>query len=83
MMQEQFLDQRRALMSRILARSVDRGEIRASAITEDLWDVLPGYLIYRFVLTGNEPSRQTLEALVENVLLPGLMRHNDDSPGLP
>ena len=76
MMQEQFLDQRRALMSRVLARAVDRGEIRASAITEDLWDVLPGYLIYRSVLTGNPPASQTIRDLVDNVLIPSLSRHN-------
>src|ERR1700712_761701 len=63
MMQEQFLDQRKALMSRVLARAVNRGEIQASAITEDLWDVLPGYLIYRSVLTGNPPARQAIHDL--------------------
>jgi hypothetical protein len=77
MMQEQFLDQRRALMLRVLARAVDRGEIRASAITEDLWDVLPGYLIYRTVLTGNTTARETIHNLVDNVLIPSLSRHNN------
>ena len=76
MMQEQFLDQRKALMSHVLARAVDRGEIEASAITEDLWDVLPGYLIYRFVLTGRAPSSRTVQELVDNVLIPSLTRHN-------
>jgi AcrR family transcriptional regulator len=76
MMQEQFLDQRKALMSHVLARAVDRGEIEASAVTEDLWDVLPGYLIYRSVLTGRAPSRRTIRDLVDNVLIPGLTRHN-------
>lgn len=76
MMQEQFLDQRKALMSDVLARAVDRGEIDASAITEDLWDVLPGYLIYRSVLTGRAPSSRTVQDLVDNVLIPSLTRHN-------
>ena len=80
MMQEQFLDQRKALMSRVLARAVDRGEVRASAITDDLWDVLPGYLIYRSVLTGNPPARQTIDDLVDNVLIPSLTRHNAEHP---
>ena len=71
-MQEQFLDQRKALMSRVLERAVDRGEIKASAVTEDLWDVLPGYLIYRSVLTGRAPSRRTIKDLVDNVLIPSL-----------
>ena len=76
MMQEQFLDQRKALMSHVLARAVDRGEIQASAITDDLWDVLPGYLIYRSVLTGRAPSPSTIQDLVDNMLIPGLTRHN-------
>lgn len=76
-MQEQFLDQRKALMSRVLAKAVDRGEIKASAITEDLWDVLPGYLIFRTVLTGRSPTPRTVRDLVDNVVIPSLTRHND------
>jgi AcrR family transcriptional regulator len=75
MLQTQFLDQRKALMSRVLVRAVERGEIEASAVTEDLWDVLPGYLIFRTVLTGRTPSRRTVHDLVDNVLIPGLTRH--------
>ena len=76
MMQEQFLDQRKALMGHVLAKAVERGEIDASAITEDLWDVLPGYLIYRTVLTGRAPSSRTVADLVDDVLIPSLTRHN-------
>lgn len=76
MLQEQFLDQRKALMAHVLAQAVDRGEIEASAITEDLWDVLPGYLIYRSVLTGQAPSSRTVQDLVDNMLIPSLTRHN-------
>jgi AcrR family transcriptional regulator len=75
-MQEQFLDQRKALMTHVLEQAVNRGEIDASAITEDLWDVLPGYLIYRSVLTGRPSSRRTIQDLVDNLLMPGLTRHN-------
>ena len=76
MMQEQFLEQRKALMADVLKRAVDRGQIKAAAVTDDLWDVLPGYLIYRTVLTGRAPSQQTVQELVDNVLLPSLTRHN-------
>lgn len=75
-MQEQFLAQKKALMAQILAQAVDRGEIDASAITEELWDVLPGYLIHRSVLTGRAPSSRTVQDLVDNVLIPSLTRHN-------
>ena len=76
MMQEQFLAQRKALITHVLARAVDRGEINSSAITEDLWDVFPGYLIYRSVLAGRAPTSRTVQELVDNVLIPSLTRHN-------
>jgi AcrR family transcriptional regulator len=75
MMQEQFLDQRKAFMQTVLARAVERGEIDAGAITDDLWDVLPGYLIYRSVLTGRSPTEHTVRELVDDVLIPSLTRH--------
>ncbi len=76
MMKEQFLDQRQALMELVLTRAVDRGEIDASAVVEDLWDVLAGYLIYRTVLTGREPSGETVRELVDGVMIPSLTRNN-------
>jgi AcrR family transcriptional regulator len=75
MMQQQFLGERKALMEHMLARAVGRGEIEASAITEDLWDVMPGYLIYRSILTGRSPSSRTVDDLVDNVIIPSLTRH--------
>jgi AcrR family transcriptional regulator len=74
-MQEQFLDQREALMADVLAKAVARGEIKASAITGNLWDVLPGYIIYRAILTGQVPSVEAVRELVDNVLIPSLTRH--------
>ena len=76
MMQQQFFDERKALMEHVLAQAVDRGEIDAAAINEDLWDVLPGYLIFRTMLTGRAPSQLTVHDLVDNVIIPGLTRKN-------
>ncbi len=73
-MQDQFLEQRRALMEHILGLAVQRGEIDASAITDELWDLLPGYLIFRTLLSGRPPSDQTVQALVDNVIMPSLTR---------
>jgi AcrR family transcriptional regulator len=73
-MQHQFLDQRKALMKHILAQAVERGEIDADAITDDLWDVLPGYLIFRSIVANRPPARRTVQALVDDVLLPSLTR---------
>ena len=75
-MQHQFLDQRKALFEHVLGQAVDRGEIDAAAITEDLWDVMPGYLIFRSIWSGRPPSRRTVEALVDDVMIPSLTRLN-------
>src|SRR6195952_2061070 len=74
-MQQQFLGERKAHMKHVLTRAVDRGEIEASAITDDLWDVLPGYLIYRSILTGQSPASDTVRNLVDNLIMPSLPRH--------
>jgi AcrR family transcriptional regulator len=76
-MQHQFLDQRRFLMQHILQQAVDRGEIRAAAITDELWDVLPGYLIFRSIIPSQPPDDATVKLLVDEVIMPGLTRLND------
>ena len=76
-MQHQFLDQRRLLMQYILQQAVERGEIRAAAITDELWDVLPGYLIFRSIIPSQPPDDATVELLVDEVIMPGLTRLND------
>lgn len=73
-MQHQFIDQRKALIHHILRQAVDRGEIDAAAIDDDLWDVLPGYLIFRCLVSGREPTSRTVADLVDSVVLPGLTR---------
>ncbi len=73
-MQHQFLDQRKALIQHILQQAVDRGEIAEAAITEELWDLLPGYLIFRSITSGRPPTRRTVEVLVDNVIIPSLTR---------
>jgi AcrR family transcriptional regulator len=75
-LQQQLLDERKAVVEHVLARAVDRAEIEASAITDDLWDVLPGYLIYRSILTGRSASSRTVQDLVDDVIIPSLTRHS-------
>lgn len=71
-----FLEQRKALMQQVLSEAVARGEIDRSAINDDLHDVLPGYLIYRTVITGRAPSHRTIHDFVDTMLLPSLTRGN-------
>ena len=58
-LQHQFLDQRRALMEQILRNAVDRGEMESAAITDELWDLIPGYLIFRSLVPkwNSNPDR--------------------------
>jgi AcrR family transcriptional regulator len=74
-LQHQFLDQRKAMVQQILRQAVDRGEIAEAAISDELWDLLPGYLIFRSIIPGQPPTRRTVQALVDGFILPGLTGH--------
>ncbi len=73
-LQHQFIDQRKALVHHILQQAVDRGEIDAAAIISELWDLLPGYLIFRSIMQGRPPTHHTVQALVDDVMIPSLTR---------
>jgi AcrR family transcriptional regulator len=73
-LQHQFLDQRKALIRHILYQAVGRGEIDAAAIDDELWDLLPGYLIFRSITSSRAPTQHTVQALVDDVIIPSLTR---------
>lgn len=73
-MQHEFLNQRKALFKHILAQAVERGEIDAAAVSEELWDVMPGYLIFRSIWSGRPPNRRTVQSFVDDVIIPSLTR---------
>ncbi|MGI9126238.1 MAG: TetR/AcrR family transcriptional regulator [Mycobacterium sp.] len=73
-MQRQLFDQRRAMMRKVLKRAVDRGEISAEAVDNELWDLLPGYLIFRTVIQNRPPTRRTVRTLVDDMMLPSMAR---------
>jgi AcrR family transcriptional regulator len=73
-MQEQLFDQRRAMMKQVVKRAVDRGEIGPDAVNSELWDLLPGYLIYRTVIQNRLPTRRTVRTLVDDMIMPSLTR---------
>jgi AcrR family transcriptional regulator len=74
-MQHEVLDQRKALIQDVLRDAVLRGEIDAAAISDELWDLLPGYLIFRSIMPNRPPTEHTVEALVDQVIIPSLTRH--------
>jgi AcrR family transcriptional regulator len=73
-LQHQFIEQRRALIQHILRQAVERGEIADAAVTDELWDLLPGYLIFRSIIPSRPPTRRTVQALVDDFIIPGLTR---------
>jgi AcrR family transcriptional regulator len=73
-MQHQFIEQRKAAINQIFQQAVDRGEIDGAAVNDELWDLLPHYLIFRSILPGRPPTRQTVQALVDEVVIPSLTR---------
>jgi AcrR family transcriptional regulator len=73
-MQHHFLDQRKALVGHVLQQAVDRGEMDEAAINDELWDLLPGYLIFRTIIPNRPPTRHTVQALVDEVIIPSLTR---------
>jgi AcrR family transcriptional regulator len=71
----ELVDRQQSLMLQVLDRAVERGEIDSRAVNDELWDLLPGYLLTRFLFPVRpQPSRHTVEALVDGVLLPSLER---------
>ncbi|MFM8599189.1 MAG: TetR/AcrR family transcriptional regulator [Mycobacterium sp.] len=70
----EFFEERRKLTRQVMQQAIDRGEIRAGSVNEDLWDLLPGYLVFRAVIQNRPATRKTVIALVDEVILPSLTR---------
>jgi AcrR family transcriptional regulator len=66
---------RRDQIFAVLRRAVGRGEIVPEVISDDIWDVLPGYISFRMLQHGRPVTAETLRALVDEVMLPSLTRH--------
>ena len=45
-----------------------------AAISDELWDLLPGYLIFRSIMPNRPPTEHTVQALVDEVIIPSLTR---------
>ncbi len=71
-MQHEFIDQRRLVMASVLAEALARNEIDASAINDEIYDLLPGYLVFRSLVSPRPPTDETVRILVDDVLLPSL-----------
>ena len=67
-------DERRDQVQGVLRRAATRAEIAQQAISDDLWDVLPAYILFRTLLDERPVPPTTLRALIDDVLLPSLTR---------
>lgn len=74
-MQDEFVHQRKLVITEVLTEAVQRGEIDAAAINDEIYDLLPGYLVFRSLVSGRPPTEETVQILVDNVLLPSLGYH--------
>jgi AcrR family transcriptional regulator len=81
--EDEFVHQRRFLITAVLDDAVARGEIDAGAISDEIWDVLPNYLVSRFLIPGRPPTDETVRALVDDLLMPSLTRTRIRSPDEP
>lgn len=75
--QQKFVMQRKLIIDGVLAAAVERGEIDASAINEEIFDLLPGYLVFRALVADRPPTEETVRTLVDTVLMPSLTRRLD------
>jgi AcrR family transcriptional regulator len=71
---EEFIRPHRSLVTAIMSDAAGRGEIDATAINDELCDLLPSYLLSRSLIPGRPPTKKTVRILVDEVLMPGLTR---------
>ncbi|MGW3403241.1 TetR/AcrR family transcriptional regulator [Streptomyces zhihengii] len=70
------IDPSTRLFRDVLKRGVRRGDVRADAVCELVFDVVPGLLMYRSKVCGSEWPDQDLAEMVDRVMVP-LLRTAD------
>lgn len=73
-MRHQFIDQPKVMVHNIFQQAIDRDEIDRAAISDELWDLLPGYLIFRSIIPNQPPTDRTVQVLVDEVIIPSFTR---------
>jgi len=89
--EDEFVHQRRFVITEVLNDQSHEGKIDAGAIGDEIWDVLPNYLVSRFLILAVHPTDdETVRALVDDVLMPSLTRTqpvqqtaHDATPSVP
>lgn len=71
-MQNEFVHQRKMVIDKVLGDAIERGEIDGAKVNDEIYDLLPGYLVFRSLVSGRPPTEETVRILVDEVLLPSL-----------
>lgn len=74
-LQDEFFHQRKLVIDRVLADAVARREIDETRINDEIYDLLPGYLVFRALVSARPPTEGTVRIMVDEVLLPSLGYH--------
>lgn len=64
------IEPRKRMMLDALRRGVERGEVRPDAVSMLVAEVGPAMVIHHFLVDGPPVSRRTIEAIVDQVVLP-------------
>ena len=71
--ENQFHDPRKAVLNDVLARGIERGEIRADAVVGGMFiDILAGALIHRYLIRRQPATKKELSAFVDEFVMPAL-----------
>jgi AcrR family transcriptional regulator len=70
-LQEEFIDQRKQVIDGVIHDAVARGEID-TPLDPEIFDLLPGYLVFRALVSGRPPTAETVRLLVDQIILPSM-----------
>ncbi len=73
-LEDAFVHRPKLLVADALVDAADRGDVDSRVIVDEVCDLLPGYLLFRYLFSRRPPTAETVRALVDDVLLRGLTR---------
>jgi AcrR family transcriptional regulator len=76
---EQFIAPKAAVNRAIFERAIARGEIRPDVDLEIVIPALPGILIHRLFLLGEQPTKDVITRVIDQVILPAVT-HGHPAP---
>ena len=65
-----IVEPRREVMMRLLRHGVERGEVRPSAVNEQVTEVGPAMVFHAVLTTGAPPPDEKVVAMVDNLIMP-------------